>query len=248
MWPTKHQLIARLLLAFGIGAVGVASTAGVVITPVVIEISSPRRPVAVTVTNSGDLPLTFQTDTLVWQQTDGVDKFEPTDELMVVPPIVEVPPNASQIFRVMLRSPASLPVERTYRLMLEDITEELAPVSGQASISFKLSHSLPVMVAPAGKVLNAIRWKPCTTQIAVGAAVACVRFFNAGNRRVKFETITVAGDGWQQVLTLKTGENVLAGSQREWVVPLARGQSGTLRGVQVKTARGETLQAESEGF
>jgi hypothetical protein len=75
-----------------------------------------------------------------------------------------------------------------------------------------------------------------------------VRFLNAGNRRIKFETITVTGDGWKQELSLKTGENVLAGAQREWLVPLARGQAGAPRGVQVRTARGETLQAESGDF
>ena len=248
MWPNRHQLVARMLLAIGACAAAVSSTAGVVITPVVVEVVSPRKPVAVTVTNNGDRPVTFQTDVLVWLQAEGIDRFEPTNDLLVVPPIVEVAPNASQVFRVMMRSPAPSGVERTYRLLLEDITEGLAPVAGQASISFKLSHSLPVMVAPAGKVLNAIRWKPCTAEPATRPAAARIRLLNAGNRRVKFETITIAGDGWQQVLSLKTGENVLAGAQREWVVPLAAGQAGTPRGVQVKTAQGEMLQAETGGF
>lgn len=248
MWPFNPQLMARVLLALSVSASAVPSTAGVLISPVVLEISAARRPIAVTVTNSGARAVTFQTEALVWQQVDGVDRFEATDDLVVVPPVVEVAPNASQVFRVMLRSPAPSPVERSYRLVLEDITEELAPAGGQASISFKLSHNLPVMVAPAGKVLNAIRWKPCSAAAVPRPAGACIRLLNAGNRRVKFETLTVAGDGWQQVLTLKTGENVLAGAQREWVVPLANGQGGALRGVQVKTARGETLQAEDGGF
>ena len=248
MWPIGYRLIACVMLAMGAGTAAVPSIAGVVISPVVLEVASPRKPVAVTVTNSGDRPVTFQTDALVWHQADGVDRFEATNELVVVPPIVEVPPNGRQVFRVMLRSPAPSPVERTYRLVLEDITEELVPTAGQASISFKLSHNLPVMVAPAGKVLNAIRWKPCTTPAAARPAAVCVRVLNAGNRRVKFETITVTGDGWQQELSLKNGENVLAGAQREWLVPLAQGQAATPRSIQVRTARGETLQAESGGF
>lgn len=248
MWPINLHLLARVLLAIAAGAGAVSSTAGVVISPVVLEVASPRKPVAVTVTNSGDRAVTFQTDALVWRQADGVDSFESTNELVVVPPIVEVAPNSSQVFRVMLRSPAPSPVERTYRLVLEDITEELAPVAGQASIAFKLSHSLPVMVAPAGKVLNVLRWKPCATGAATRPSAVCIRLLNAGNRRVKFETLTVAGDGWQQELSLKAGENVLAGAQREWIVPLANGQAGTPRSVQVRTARGEALQAENGDF
>jgi hypothetical protein len=47
---------------------------------------------------------------------------------------------------------------------------------------------------------------------------------------------------------IKDGENVLVGSEREWHVPLATGQSGALRGVQVQTVRGETLQAEAGSY
>jgi fimbrial chaperone protein len=248
MWPFDHRLFERGLLALAAGAAAVPASAGVVVSPVVLEVSSPRRPVTVTVTNSGDRAVTFQTGALLWQQADGVDRYEPTSELVVVPPIVEVPPHASQVFRVMLRSPAPSPVERTYRLLLEDITQELAATGGQAAISFRLNHSLPVMVAPAGKVQDAIRWKPCTADGAARAATVCIRVLNAGNRRVKFEALTVAGDGWQQVLSLQAGENVLAGAQREWHVPLAKGQGGAPRDLQVRTARGETLQAESGGF
>jgi fimbrial chaperone protein len=248
MWPDKHGLIARWLLAVGTAAAAAAANAGVLISPVVVEVASARRPVAVSVTNDGDRPVTYQTDALAWQQVDGADHFESTDELLVVPPIVEVPAKGSQVFRVMLRSRAPSPVERSYRLVLEDITEAAAPAAGQAAITFRLSHSLPVMIAPAGKVLNALRWKPCAGDAAAQPRALCVRMLNAGNRRVKFKTLTVAGEGWREVLSLGAGENVLAGAQREWLVPFASGQSRDVRSVEIETGRGETLQAEGGDF
>jgi fimbrial chaperone protein len=244
MKPSALMLIARVLLALGAGVAASTASAGVVVSPVVLEVASPRKPVTVTVTNDGDRAVTYQADALTWQQVNGVDRFEPTDELLVVPPIVEVPPKGRQVFRVMLRSGAPALVERAYRLVLEDITEE---ASAKPGISFRLSHNLPVMVAPAGQVRNAIRWKPCAADTSARAAT-CVRLLNAGNRRVKLESVTVSGEGWQQVLSLKSGENVLAGAQRDWFVPLTSGQAGVVQSIQVKTARGETLQAESGGF
>ena len=124
------------------------------------------------------------------------------------------------------------------------------------SINFRMRYDLPVLVAPAGPVANALRWKPCLPKAAPAPvassakppAEACVRLLNAGNRRVKVQTLTLTGDGWEQALPLKDGENVLAGAEREWRVPLAKGQTGALRGVEVQTARGETLQAETGGF
>ena len=248
------------MLTCGGGCAAVAKAAGVTISPVVLEIDSPRKAIAVTVTNTGDRPLTLQAESMLWQQVNGVDHNEPTEDLLVVPSMVEVPAQASQVFRVMLRSRAPSPVERTYRVMLEDITEEQVASSGQASVAFKFTHNLPVLIAPSGKVVNAMRWKPCPTEAApvpnapAGAkssvlrAEACVRLLNAGNRRVKVQTLTLDGNGWQQALSLKDGENVLAGAEHEWRVPLAKDQTGAVRRVQVQTARGEILTAESGDF
>lgn len=253
--PARHILCAGVWLASALGYPASLQAAGLAISPVVVEVNSPRKSVAITVTNDSDRALTFQTDTMVWRQVNGLDQYEPTDELLVVPPIVEIAPNASQLFRVTLRVPVDSPVERTYRLILEDITEASA-VAEEGSVAFKFVHNLPVMVAPAGKIVNALRWKPCalntaSTPLKPSAArtpQACVLVYNAGNRRVKIQTLTLTGDGWEQVLQLKAGENVLAGAEREWRVPLQPGQTGAVRGVQTQTARGETLQAEAGGF
>ena len=123
-------------------------------------------------------------------------------------------------------------------------------------INFRGRHDLPVMVAPVGPVINLLRWKPCPLQVAstpvktrsTSSPESCIRLLNAGNRRVKVQTLTLAGDNWLQALNLKEGVNVLAGAERAWHVPLQTGQAGALRGVQVNTAGGEKLQAEAGGF
>lgn len=255
MRPVLRHLLTSLGLALAAGTVTLAY-AGVAISPVVVEMNSPRRAVAVSVNNSGDRPITLQSDVMLWKQVEGLDRYEPSDALLVVPPIVEIQPGTSQVFRLIQRTPVLSSVEQTYRLILEDITENQVK-DGQAAISFRLTHNLPVMIAPAGKVRNAIRWKSCApanTPVAVvkpGAnptVEACVRLLNAGNRRVKVQTLTLAGDGWQQELHLKDGINMLAGAEREWRMALSSGHKGVLSGLQVQTALGEKLQAESGGF
>ena len=255
MRPVLRHLLTSLGLALTAGTATLAY-AGVAISPVVVEMNSPRRAVAVSVNNSGDRPITLQSDVMLWKQVEGLDRYEPSDALLVVPPIVEIQPGTSQVFRLIQRTPVLSSVEQTYRLILEDITENQVK-DGQAAISFRLTHNLPVMIAPAGKVRNAIRWKPCVSASPPAATVkpgtslaaeACVRLLNAGNRRVKVQTLTLAGDGWQQELRLKDGINVLAGAEREWRVALSSGHKGVLSGLQVQTALGEKLQAESGGF
>lgn len=257
---TKQFLLAwvsGLLLACTVNSAALAGAGGIAISPVVLELDSPRKAIAVTVTNSGDRPITLQTDTMTWKQVNGTDQNEPTDDLLVVPTIVTVPANSSQMFRVMLRAPNPSPLERTYRLILEDISEAQPSEQGdQPVVAFKFSHSLPLLIAPSGKIVNAVSWKPCAVANAAASSVksaglgkeACVRLLNAGNRRIKVQGLTLAGEGWQQPFSLKTGENILAGAEREWRVPLQPGQAGAVRGVQVQIANAKPLTAETGGF
>ena len=254
MWPVRAHRFGAWAVAFAIAAVTLDSLAQISISPVVIEIDTPRRAAAVSVTNSGERSITLQSEALLWQQADGQDQFEASDALLVVPTIAHIPPNSTQIIRLMLRSPTPSALERSYRLVLDDITQAQAKTDG-ASISFKFTHSLPVMIAPSGKVRNALRWKSCA--IASGSSPelttpqpkeACVRLVNAGNRRIKMLSLVLTGNDWQQALSLKGDENILVGNERELRVTLQAGQTGPLRSVQVHTALGETLLAESGGF
>lgn len=243
-------LAATVLLACSTAA------AQLVIGPITVEFGEKQRvaAVAVTLDNSAKLPMRLQAEVLRWSQDlAGQAVTEETDELLVTPPMAELRPGQRQVFRLALRGKRPAPEELAYRLILEDISESTtsAEVSPGMVINFRMRHDLPVVVAPAGPVVNLLRWKPCPPESASAAtrgAEACVRLLNAGNRRVKVQTLTLTGEGWQQALPLKDGENVLVGSEREWRVPLAKGQTGALRGVEVQTARGETLQAEAGGF
>lgn len=254
MWPARPHRFVAWGVAFAIATVALDCVAQISISPIVIEIDTPRRAAAVSVTNGGERSITLQSEVLLWQQKDGQDQFETSDALLVVPSIVHIPPKSTQIIRLLLRSPAPSPLERSYRLVLEDITEAQVKTDG-TSINFKFTHSLPVMIAPSGKVRNTLRWKSCAN--ASGSVPelttpqpkeACVRLLNAGNRRIKMLSLVLTGNGWQQPLSLKGDENILVGAERELRVTLQAGQTGPLRSVQVHTALGETLLAESGGF
>lgn len=241
------------------------AAAQLVIGPIAVEFGDKQRVAAVTVKldDGAKLPIRLQAEVLRWSQDlAGQAVTEETDELLVTPPMTELRPGQRQVFRLTLRGKRPAPEELAYRLILEDISESTtsAEVSPGMVINFRMRHDLPVVVAPAGPVVNLLRWKPCPPEAFVTAvstpvkasaardAQACVRLLNAGNRRVKVQTLTLTGEGWEQTLPLKEGVNVLSGAEREWRVPLQVGQTGALRGVQVNTARGETLQAETGGF
>jgi fimbrial chaperone protein len=231
------------------------AAAQLVIGPTVIEFGPKQKVAAVSVTldSNAAMPMRLQADVLVWRQTvKGENVYDETAELLVTPPIAEIKPGQKQIFRLALRGPRAGQEEMAYRLVLEDISAAMgsARVAPNMNIDFRMRYDLPVLLAPLSPVANRLMWKPCKADAVPSAtqSAACIHLLNAGNRRVKVQSLTIVGDGWQQPLAFGDGENILAGAEREWRIPLKAGQSGSFRSVHVQTARGETLQLEPGEF
>ena len=249
-------LANKPLVLAGMGLLMYGSAAAqLVIGPTVIEFGPKQKVAAVSVTLDSKvaMPMRLQADVLVWRQTaKGENVYEDTAELLVTPPIAEIKPGQKQVFRLALRGPRAAQGELAYRLVLEDISAEIssAEVVPGMKIDFRMRYDLPVLLAPLSPVANRMMWKPCKADAVLNAtpAAACIHLLNAGNRRVKVQSLTLVGDGWQQPLAFGDGENILAGAEREWRIPLQAGQTGRFRSVQVQTARGETLQLEPGEF
>jgi len=206
-------------------ALAVCSSAAhaVTISPVVVDLSPARRIASITITNPGERAISFQTATLAWTQPDGVDRYDETDELVVVPPIAEIAAGGSQIFRVTMRAPPS-PDEHAYRLVFEDVTEAAAPSSDEVAVNVRVNHNLPVFVAVGGKPRAEPRIGPCTTS--VSAMSGCVRLDNDGNRYLQVKSLTVESGSWRK--HLKT-TRVLAGAWRQWTFDLPAQLTEALR-------------------
>jgi fimbrial chaperone protein len=207
---------AGLLAALGLAAGAVHA---VTIAPVIVELSPARKVVSVTVTNPSESTVSFQAEVLAWSQPNGADRFEETDDLMVVPPIADIAAGASQIFRITPRIvPSSR--EQAYRLILEDVTPEIAGPANSATVNLRVRHSLPVFVAGEGKPGIAVRVAQC----AAPAGKGCVRLSNDGGHYVAGRVMTIDGAGWHKEVSL--GARLLAGAWREWNFDLPANVAG----------------------
>lgn len=201
--------VCGALLVASLGVLQPVWAGGLTISPVMIELESPRRAVGVTLTNGGDTTLTFQSRALAWQQVDGVDRFVLTDALLVAPAIIDIPPQSSQVFRVALRRTDPQLVEQSFRLLLEDVSRPESE-NGKPAVALRLIHSLPLFIAPVGQAVIGLRWTTCDPPAESG----CVRISNVGNRHVKVRSVTISGERWQR--QLDDAATLLAGAWREW--------------------------------
>ncbi len=223
--------------------------AQVLLEPVVLELSQRQR-IAVLHVSLGaraTAPVRLQAELLRWtQDPSGESVTVPTDELLISPPIVDLNPGQRQMFRVAIRAPRALQDEVAYRLILEDISPHPVDASGNRApgISIRMRYDLPVMMAPSVPVVQSLRFDSCAAR--TGISEACLRIRNAGNKRLRMKTLELAGSGWQQSLALGEAGLLLAGSAREWRVPLQQGEAGKLRDVLAITPRGERIQVAPE--
>jgi fimbrial chaperone protein len=163
--------------------------------------------------------VSFQADVLAWSQPNGQDLLEDSDDLMVVPPIATIAAGASQIFRITPRTPPRQR-EQAYRLILEDVTPDIAGPADSATVNIRVRHSLPVFVGAEGKPAVAVRVAQC----AAPAGKGCVRLHNDGGHYVTAKVLTIGGAAWHKEVPLAA--RLLAGAWREWRFDLPANVSG----------------------
>ncbi len=212
----------------GVPGLGGGAAQALTISPVLVELAPDRRIMSITLANPGDRAISFQTQTLAWTQPDGIDHYEDTDELMVVPPIAEISAGGSQVFRVMMRIPPSSK-EHAYRLIFEDVTELVAPTTSidGISVGMRVSHSLPVFIAARGKPRPQPRLGSCASTVpASSASAGCVRLDNDGDRYVQIKSVVIDGANWHK--DLNASSRVLSGAWHQWTFDLPPASVGPL--------------------
>ena len=182
------------------------------ISPVLVELTPKAKVKSIRFTNTGSDIQIIQADVLEWRQENGRDVRESTDRLMVTPRIARIPHGATQVFRVSERTGAGS-VERSYRLLLEDITSNADRKAMPGNeIRLLFTADLPVFSAPVGTAKAIPVWSRC--YVPVGKP--CLRLDNQGSKRVRISNVRLF-DGRTET-PLKIVDTVLAGSWKQWTV------------------------------
>ncbi len=72
---------------------------------------------------SDDSPVVVQIRVVRWSQKGGAEQLEDTRELLVTPPVLQIPANSQQIVRVALRREPDGAQELTYRVIFEEVPQ-----------------------------------------------------------------------------------------------------------------------------
>jgi fimbrial chaperone protein len=203
--PGCARLAAAAALVILSGATAQAETSGLTIYPVTIQLAPGERAAVLTIENHTDTDTTFQIRAYSWSQPNGSDRLEPTDAVLVSPPLGTVAAGKSQVVRLVLRQPAQ-EREATYRVLFDQILGPPAP----GSVNFALRLSIPVFAEPPTRVAPHVQWSVDHSSLVA---------VNDGGRHETFRDIAISTpDGRQLKLEQNVSPYVLAGSTHRWQI------------------------------
>ncbi len=153
-----HRLLVSLSFTAAALAAGSAVAAGLQVSPVSLTIAATQNADGLWLSNTGDSPMHVQVRAYRWTQENDADKLEPTRELLVSPPMLELPPGERQLIRaIRTGAPPTQGVQQAYRVIIDELP---VPGSQAKGLQYVLRYSLPIFVEPAGAPANppALQW------------------------------------------------------------------------------------------
>ena len=89
--------------------------------PTRVELTRQRPVGVIEVRNDNPGPVLVQIERMLWIQRNGEDSYEPTQQLIVTPPVVQLASGAMQIVRVGLRALPEDGHERAFRVYVREV-------------------------------------------------------------------------------------------------------------------------------
>ncbi len=117
--------------------------------PIDPHLEPPAANAAIWVRNDDSDAVYLQVRVFRWRQEFAQEILEPQDLVVVSPPMIEVAPQAQQLFRVVHRGGIpDYPLEQSFRILIDEIPRERSDEA--PTLQFQMRYSLPFFIFPAG--------------------------------------------------------------------------------------------------
>lgn len=201
------------------------------VNPVIVTLDSEEHIRTVRLHNTADERIVMQAFVNAWHVTDNEDRYVPTDELIVTPPVFTISPGEEQIVRVGLQQPVPSDRERAYRVYFEQSpsprstateTSEQRP----AVIRMNLRIGIPVFIRPDGEHTTEVSWRADRRE----NNRLTIHAHNRGNVHARISRLVLADNDSDRVLAEATTPTyLLSGSTRSWHLQVPEGSDGSYR-------------------
>lgn len=117
------------------------------VTPTQLSLSAKQMVGVVKITNQGHEDSLLQLSLLDWQQEQGKDYYQVSNDILLTPPIFRLPPHKTQLIRFALKHPVFIAEQKAYRVHIKEVQQPRRKKLGQ-SLYFIMDISLPLFIQP----------------------------------------------------------------------------------------------------
>lgn len=189
------------------------------IDPLRVTLSVKARAAQLEIGNAGNEPDLLQSQVSAWGRKGCVDILEPSQSVVISPPIFTVQPTSKQIVRVLLSDPPESSQEVTLRVILTEISP---PTPSAGRVATRLAVSLPVFVLPRTPAAPRIEWN-----IARTAGKLEVTAHNVGSAHTRLRSLKLVARDGASLLDEEHTDYLLAGDSCHWSLPTGDLRPGT---------------------
>ncbi len=197
-WGTGFVLLLFVMTA--------AQAADMRVAPTRLFFAPEQRVQDVLIANPGGQPLLVELQAFHWSAAP----LEPAEEVVLSPPIVQIPPGESAVVRVGFRGAKREACETSYRLWLTEVPQ--GPTPGKP-VLLRTRMDLPIFRLQA---------KDCHADLhaLLNAEQHQLNVENRGNAHALMQKLTLRHDRGETPVVMSSLGYVLPGEKREFPVPM----------------------------
>ncbi|MDB5658752.1 MAG: molecular chaperone [Cypionkella sp.] len=151
-WASAGLLALLTMLASGQAALA----EGLRVSPVTIEVTAPGATSTLALRNDGPQAITIQARVYRWVQEGGEERYEPTRDVVVSPPMTRLKPGAKQSVRIVRTTKTRVNGEEAYRVFVDEVPDLSRSQAG--TVAFVTRLRIPVFFVASGARLPEVRW------------------------------------------------------------------------------------------
>src|SRR6185436_10487031 len=125
-----------------------ATASNFTVTPTEVNLSTSATSALITLRNGGKTPLRFEVTLVSWSEDEhGKMTLNPSSDVTFFPKLIELAGGASRNIRIGINAGIARDVEQSFRLFVEELPDQSAPVANAVALRTKVG--IPVFVRPA---------------------------------------------------------------------------------------------------
>lgn len=188
---------------------------GLQVWPTKVFVTTERGADGLRLRNNGKRVLHAQVRVFRWEQVNGEDVLEPTREVAVSPPMLELAPGAEHLVRVVRLGPPPVGSEASYRLIVDELPIDETDAARKSGLQYVLRYSIPVFLSPrdteqVSPVLH--------TRLVRDGRARFLEVENAGNGHAQIADLAFVTGGQRRIIARGLSGYVLPGQRRRWAL------------------------------